>query len=392
MTRPAAALAGVGVAQLIESDGPGGAERVVADLAAALQSAGARSVVFLPANGEGWLARQLQGTGVAIEYFTITRPFSPACARSLAAAFRHHDIAVAHSHEFSLAVYGSWASWFAGVHHLITMHGSRYYADRVRRRVAMRSAIALSGRTIAVSNGLADALSRDLFVPRSRIATIANGVHHVPAPSTTLRDELGLSGADRLLVSVGNLYPVKGHRHLIDAIGILAERYPAVHLAIGGRGDLADALVARARELGVSDRLHLLGLRSDIGAVLAAADIFVLPSLSEGLPMALLEAMFAGCPIVATDVGEVSTALAGGEVGVLVQPGNPMSLSHGLAMLLSDSSRARDLGERARRRAAAEYGSSRMVDRYADAYQALLERHPHSVSSNPTTERRRRVA
>jgi glycosyltransferase involved in cell wall biosynthesis len=392
MTRPAAALAGVGIAQLIESDGPGGAERVVADLATALQSSGARSVVFLPAEGEGWLARQLHGTDVTIEYFSITRPFSPACARSLAAALRRHDIAVAHSHEFSLAVYGSWASWFAGVHHLITMHGSRYYAGRLRRRVAMRSAIALSGRTIAVSNALAAALSRDLLVPRSRIATIANGVHHVLPPSTTLRDELGLSAADRLLVSVGNLYPVKGHRHLIDAIGMLATRYPTVHLAIGGRGDLADALLARARELGVSDRLHLLGLRSDIGAVLAAADIFVLPSLSEGLPMALLEAMFTGCPIVATDVGEVSTALAGGETGVLVKPGDAMSLAHGLDMLLSDPRRARDLGERAACRAAAEYGSSQMVDRYADAYQALLEHHPHSVSVRPTNERRRSAA
>src|SRR5688572_21882344 len=104
---------GLSIAHLIESDGPGGAEQVVVDLATHLQAAGARNVVVLPANGEGWLARQLSGSGVGIEYFRLNTPVSPACARSLAAVFHRHEIAVAHSHEFALAVYGSWASWLA---------------------------------------------------------------------------------------------------------------------------------------------------------------------------------------------------------------------------------------------------------------------------------------
>ncbi len=354
MERP---LEGVGVAQLIESDGPGGAERVVSDLARALQNLGARSVVFLPANGEGWLARQLEGSGVAIEYFSITQPFSPACARSLAAAFRRHRIGLAHSHEFSLAVYGAWASWLAGVHHLITMHGSRYFAARVRRRVAMRSAIALSGGTVAVSDGLAEDISRHLLVPRSRISMVRNGVHYVPAERTRVREELGLSPADRLLVAVGNLYPVKGHQHLIDALGLLAARHPNVHVAISGRGDQADALANRARNLGLFGKLHLLGLRSDVSEILSAADIFVLPSLSEGLPLALLEAMFRACPIVATEVGEVGAALAGGEAGILVEPGNATALAAAIGGLLADPAQARHLGYRAFRRAMAEYSS-----------------------------------
>ena len=290
---PVGDVAGLRVAHLIESDGPGGAERVVALLATTLQAAGARGVVFLPANGEGWLARELEGSGVSVEYFRINRPFSPACARSLAAAFRRHDIAVAHSHEFSLAVYGTWASWLAGVHHVITMHGSRYYAGRLQRRLAMRAAVAFSGRTVAVSNSLADQMSRDLRVARSQIAMIANGVRYLPRERTTLRDELRLGPDDRLLVAVGNLYPVKGHQYLIDAVALLASRHPNLHLAISGRGELAEALASRARDHGLADKVHLLGLRSDVAAVLAAADIFVLPSLSEGLPMALLEAMFA---------------------------------------------------------------------------------------------------
>jgi glycosyltransferase involved in cell wall biosynthesis len=374
MIAPPDMASGLRLAHLIESDGPGGAERVVADLASEFQARGATNVVFLPADGDGWLASQLHGTGVTIEYFRIEQPLSPACARSLADRFRRHRIDLAHSHEFSMAVYGAGASWLAGVPHVITMHGSRYYAAHLRRRLAMRAAIALSGRTIAVSHPLADHISKDLHVRRSRIDTILNGVRATTPPPSRLRDELRLASDDRLIVSVGNLYPVKGHQHLIDALGILAARHPRVHLAISGRGETAFALTTRARALGLQDRLHLLGLRSDVPAVLAAADVFVLPSLSEGLPLALLEAMFAACPIIASDVGDVAVALAHGDAGVLVEPGNAAALARGLDFLLSDSTRARQLGERAFRRAAAEYDIGHMVRRYRAVYDDLLVR------------------
>ena len=262
---------GIRIAHLIASDGPGGAERVVAQLATALQASCARNVAFLPADGEGWLARELEGSGVTIEYLRLDRPVSPECARGLEAAFRRHRITLAHSHEFSMALYGAWASWRAGIPHVITMHGGRYYADRLRRRLALRAAIALSGRTFAVSRRLARQLGQDLWIPSKRIATITNGVRYVPPERTTLREELQLDPHDRLLVSVGNLYPVKGHQHLIDALALLTDCHPNLHLAISGRGDLADALTTRARSHGFARRVHLLGLRSDVPAVLAAA-------------------------------------------------------------------------------------------------------------------------
>jgi glycosyltransferase involved in cell wall biosynthesis len=203
---------------------------------------------------------------------------------------------------------------------------------------------------------------------------IANGVRYLPPERSTLRDELGLGPGDRLLVSVGNLYPVKGHTHLIDALALLAGRHPTLHLAIAGRGHLEETLSARSHDLGLGERVHLLGLRSDIPAVLGAADVFVLPSLSEGLPLALLEAMFAGRPIVASDVGEVSVALAQGKAGLLAEPANPAALAASLDRLLSDPEYARDLGECATRHAVAVYDVSRMVCRYVGVYEELLAR------------------
>ena len=374
MTPACGEVSGLRIAHLIESDGPGGAEHVIVQLATALQGAGAQNVVFLPARGEGWLARQLEGSGVAVEYFRLERPLSPACARALTVSLRQRRIDVAHSHEFTMAVYGAWAAWRAGIPHVITMHGGPYYAGRLQRRLAMRAAVSLSGGAVAVSTPLARHMSRHLWLPLSRIATIPNGVRYVRPERTVLRDELRLGPDDRLLVAVGNLYPVKGHRHLIDAVALLGARHPTLHVAIAGRGEAAEALAACAREHGLGERLHLLGLRSDVAAVLAAADLFVLPSLSEGLPLALLEAMFAGRTIVASEVGEIAVALAHGEAGVLVEPGNPAALADAIDRLLRDPARARRLGECAARRAAEEYDVSRMVTRYVETYQRLIRR------------------
>jgi glycosyltransferase involved in cell wall biosynthesis len=367
-------LSGMRIAHLIESDGPGGAERVVAQLAAGLQSGGAENVVFLPAHGEGWLAEQLRGSGVAIETFHVDRPVSPSCARALTAAFRRHRITVAHSHEFSMAVYGAWAAWRSHVPHVITMHGGRYYAGRFRRRLALRTAVGLSGKTVAVSAPLARALADDLSLSRSSVEIIPNGVPHRRPDRITLRQELRLPPEARLIVSVGNLYPVKGHAYLIDAMTRLAGRHPSLHVAIAGRGDLQDDLAAQACAAGIGHRLHLLGLRSDVSAILAAADIFVLPSVSEGLPLAVLEAMFAGCPIVASNVGEIATVLDEGQAGVLVEPANAPALAAAIDGLLNDPKRAATLGRRAASRAVAEYDLSRMVRRYASVYQDLVQR------------------
>jgi len=360
------------VAHLIESSGPGGAERVVADLATSFQAANTDNVVFLPRDGEDWLRRQLDGSGVAIEYFRIDRPISPQSARELTRAFRTYRIHVAHSHEFSMAVYGGWAAWRAGIPHVITMHGGRYYAAHLRRRLALRAAVALSAATVAVSSPLAQAISDDLGVKRSRILMVPNGVRYVAPEHVTLRHELGLGPDSQLIVAVGNLYPVKGHQHLVDALALIAEKHPRLHVAIAGRGGLEEMLRSRAAGLHLAERFHLLGLRSDIAAILAAADVFALPSLSEGLPLALIEAMFAALPIVATDVGEVRVALDDGRAGVLVEPGNAHALASALDGLLADALRARTLGERAADHARAHYSLPRMVGRYANLYERAL--------------------
>jgi glycosyltransferase involved in cell wall biosynthesis len=374
MVEDPAVFRGEHIAHLIESTGPGGAERMVAELALEQRVRGARTTVFLPVAGEEWLADQLEGADIAIERFRHDSPLSPQCVRTLAHGFRKHGITLAHSHEFSMAVNGAVAARAVGIPHVITMHGGRYYADKMRRRFAMRFAVASSQATVAVSELLAGQLSHDLHVAPSRIVTIPNGVRPAEPPTATLRRELGIAAHARVILAVGNLYPVKGHRFLISA---LAELPASTHLAIAGRGDGETALLAHAAELGLESRVHLLGHRDDIPALLAAADVFVQSSLNEGLPLAVLEAMFAGRPIVATDVGDVARAV-GADGALLVAPGSAAELAAAIGRLLDQPFLASALGASAALRANRTHGLTRMVERYAALYAPLLARMPRA--------------
>jgi glycosyltransferase involved in cell wall biosynthesis len=252
------------------------------------------------------------------------------------------------------------------------MHGGRYYVEALRRRVALGLALRGTAEPVAVSEALKHHLCRDLFLSPERISVVPNGIPYSPVTDSGIRASLGLPPSARLLVAIGNLYPVKGHRFLIEALQRIAPEHPEACLLIAGRGDQFEPLKELSVSLGIADRVRLLGLRDDVPALLSAADVFVLPSLSEGLPIAILEAMFAGKPIVASDVGDIGAALAG--CGRLVPPGNADALAAGLHQLLSDPTAARRMGEAARSRARTEYDVDHMTERYKTLYQRALER------------------
>lgn len=376
-------LAGWQIAQLLESDGPGGAENVVVHLTRALLTAGASVVTYVPRRGQGWLRGQLEGSGARFVEFALTRSFSPHFARWLGDSFRAEQIDVAHSHEFTFGVYGAWAAGRAGVAHVTTMHGGRYYAEALRRRVALGVGLHRTEEPVAVSERLRQHLAHDLWLSPRRISVVPNGIPVVPAIDPGIRATLGLPPESTILLAVGNLYAVKGHRFLVQAIADLLPRYPETHLLIAGRGDQEAPLRALADELGFAGHLHLLGLRDDIPQLLAAADLFVMPSLSEGLPIAILEAMFAGKPIVASDVGDIAAALGAGTScagGVVVSPGDHHALCDALAALLADPSTARAIGAAGRARAETEYHVDRMTSRYVALYRRARQRRQASAT------------
>src|SRR6185503_17382605 len=189
-----------------------------------------------------------------------------------------------------------------------------------RGAAALRWAMAHSAATTAVSGATAADLRRTLGVHDEAVRVVPNGIEMPRGERAALRRELNVGEDEVLIVAIGNLYPVKGHAVLLRAFAELEEQggAPAWRLAIAGRGEEEQHLRDMAGEAGIASRVHLLGFRSDAPDILAAGDLFVMPSLSEGLPLALVEAMATGLPIIASDVGGIPEVVARDAEAVLV--------------------------------------------------------------------------
>jgi glycosyltransferase involved in cell wall biosynthesis len=356
------------VALMLESDGPGGAETMLLHLAEELRRRGAEVCPVGPHDGCGWLADEFRARGFEPETFTLRRPLDWSCVRGIEAMLRRRRVNIVHSHEFTMAVYGAVAARRLGLAHVITMHGGTGFADRWRRRAALRWAFR-SSRVAAVSAPTRSQLAAALGLAESRIEVIPNGISFQPGRRARIREDLALDEDERLILAVGNLYPVKGHIVLLEALAHL-RKCDGVRwrMAIAGRGGEEAALRAFAQEQGIGDRLHLLGYRADVPDLLAASDLYVMPSLSEGLPMALIEAMFAARPVVASAVGGIPNVVTHGMNGLLVPPGDPKALAEALLRLLRSPAERQRLATAAYRRASAEYSVEQMVDRYEELY------------------------
>jgi glycosyltransferase involved in cell wall biosynthesis len=173
---------------------------------------------------------------------------------------------------------------------------------------------------------------------------------------------------------VGNLYPVKGHAHLLRAMPAVVAGRPDAHLVVLGRGALHDPLLAEAATLGLSDRVHLLGHREDVARWVAAIDVFVLPSLSEGLPLSLLEAMAAGRPVVVTAVGGVPEVVQDAVTGFVVPPASPGALASRILALLRDTALSAVMGAAGQTRVRERFSVERMAGDYRAMYRTVLDR------------------
>ncbi|HEY0778736.1 MAG TPA: glycosyltransferase family 4 protein [Gemmatirosa sp.] len=370
------------IALATESDRMGGAEAMLAHLAAGLRARGHHVELLIPARGSGWLDAQLQGVGVPSRPLTLGRVrWTPVAEIRRALAAMRAD--VLHSHMIGLAMFGAAATVGTGVPHVITMHGTGRETSAARRRWALRAALRSSAAPIAVSDGLRRELRGLIGSVADRMDVLPNGVPERRGARDATRASLGIARDEILVVAVGNLFHNKNHAALLEALGRLPADVPWRLVIAGRREDAADALDARIAASGWEQRARLLGPRDDIPDLLAAADVFAMPSLNEALPMALLEAMFSGTAIVASAVGGIPEAVRDGREGLLVAPGDIHALAAALARVVGDVRLRGRLGDAARARARAEYGVERMVTAHEALYARVVRPRRVDVSSIP---------
>jgi glycosyltransferase involved in cell wall biosynthesis len=335
------------------------------------------TVVCLGSRGE--MAPIVEAAGVPVCLLRIRRRHVPWSVLRLVRWLRRERVDVVHTHMFEAALWGRIAGRLAGVPVMVTTeHGPELWKSR--RHVAVdRWLNRWTARHIAVArDGLEIRIRRERVRP-DRIVLIPNGVSIPAVPrdpelARRARAEFGLGPGVPVVGSVGRFVPEKGYEHLLDALRLARNEIADLRWLAVGDGALRATLRARATSAGLDGAVVWAGLRQDVEALLPAMDLWVMSSVEEGLPVALLEAMAAGCPIVATRIGGIPDAVEDGQEAILVPPGDPAALAAAVVDLLRDPERARRLGDAARRRAEAEYSIHSVTRRVEDIYREELAR------------------
>lgn len=349
---------------------PGGTERQMIELMRRLDPA--RWTIHLACSTArgAWFARAAEAAQSVAEFplTSFKHPGTLIRMRAMARWLREREVAVAHTADFYANIMGLPAAAMARVPVRV---GNRREVnpDKSPAQILLqRAAYACAHRVVANSRAAAERLAFEQ-VPERRIRVVANGLDaatfHARPASATLRR----------VVVVANLRVEKGHDVLIDAAPAVLARFPDARFEFVGDGPRREALAAQAERAGVARAFSFLGHRDDVGARLGAADIFVLPSRSEAFPNAVLEAMAAGLPIVASRVGGIRELVEHERTGLLVPDGDPRALADGLCRLMADPAFAGRLGAAAGAKAGACYSFDRMVADFEQVYVgALVER------------------
>lgn len=271
------------------------------------------------------------------------------------------------------------AGRLAGIPVVVTHHTAPSAPQSKRSRLGRMPLLAMVDRFVAVSTANRNDQLRYMGLPAERTRTVRNGIVVPPevpdraSARAKLFAELGLPADARLVGGVGRLSEQKGFHYLLEAAAALRASNPRAHLLLVGDGPLRPKLEARAAELGLSDIVHFVGFRSDTPAVLAGIDVLAMPSLFEGLPLVLLEAFAAGCPVVAHAVDGIPEVIDDGVNGYLVARGDVAALTERLARLLGDPESAARMSAAAHQKAVQELTVERMAREMCELYGQLLD-------------------
>jgi glycosyltransferase involved in cell wall biosynthesis len=387
----------VRVLQVISDLEVGGAQQVVVTLARHLPDGGCLPVVLTFRDGP--LRRLIEGMGITVEVVPGRTHSISALPRALAELRRlrrdlrkivaRHQIEVIQTHllrgldflVMTLRVEPTVRRVFWTFHNSrLDLRPDQLPANaswllrpkRVIYRLAYRIGARFADGLIAVSDDVARSVHRDLRPPRHKVITIPNGVelerNGARVDRGSVRDGLGIPRDAKILIVVAKLMEQKGHLFLLRALPIVCERVDNLQVVLAGEGPLAQSLAAAAADLGVANRVHFVGNRRDISDLLAASDLFVLPSLWEGLPMALLEAMASGLPVVATEVSGSREVVTDGETGWVVPPADAERLAEAIVTLLEHPAEAMRRAQAGRFHVERHYSARTQAARHAELF------------------------
>jgi glycosyltransferase involved in cell wall biosynthesis len=310
-------------------------------------------------------------------YLLGKRPgLDPRMVPALMRLLRREGVDVLHAHNQAAAFYGGLAGLLLRRPMVITRHGASFGRDRSHLWLG-RLGARLARRVVCVGEEARQVARQVDRVPESHLRLIYNGADTAlyrpdPEARASARAELGLAPTEPAFISVGRLSPEKDYLTLLQALALLGRQGPVPRLLMVGDGPERPALERTAGEMGLGKAVLWLGERQDVPRLLAACDVFALSSLSEGVSIAVLEAMAAGLPAAVTRVGGNPELVEQGRSGLLVPPADPAALASALGRLLGDPAGARAMGQAARARTEERFSLATTARAYAELYREVL--------------------
>lgn len=349
---------------------PGGLENGVVNVVNGLDPSRFRSSLCCLQSAGGF-ANRVRAPGVSIHEMGLGRGNDYRLPWRLARLFRRTRPDIVHTRNPEAFFYGFLGAKLAGVGVLVHSEHGRTFPDKWHRLSVQRFFSRYTATVFAVSEQLKRDLVREVGLPAARIEVVYNGVdlsRCVPIDRESVRRRLGAGVSDIVIGSVGRLVPVKNYPLLLRAVrGLLANA--VIIVALVGDGPERTALTAMAQALGLGERVRFLGHRDNVFELLAAMDVFVLPSVSEGMSNTLLEAMAASVPVVASDVGGNPEIVRDGVDGLLFPTADEAALRERLRRLCLDLPLRARLGKAGRARILEGFSIEAMIARYELLYQ-----------------------
>jgi len=378
------------VLQLISSSGFFGADNVLIELSKELQHTDFSPIIGVFENAQNphlEVAEEAKREGFPVTIFPCNGRLDFRTILLIRRFLEQQQINIIHTHGYKSNLYALAASLSKKASLVTTCHN--WLGDDPKMRFYARLDkffLSRFDRIIAVSDSVKQDILNHNISPK-KVLAIHNGIEidrfDNKENENGLRRGLGIDENCKVIGTVGRLSEEKGHIHLLKASEKVLKEYPKVVFLIVGDGPLRRHLEAKSCELATElissgtgcskTPLIFTGVRSDMPAIYSLMDVFVLPSLTEGLPMVLLEAMASMLPVVATRVGDVPAVVKDNETGLLIEPGDEKGIKESLVYLLKNPEIARDMGEMGCKKVKEHYSSKKMAREYIDIYNEALE-------------------
>jgi L-malate glycosyltransferase len=365
------------ICHLLHSLRVGGAEVLAARLAR--RFVGAYRFVFACLDDLGSLGQELRDQGFPVHVLGRWPGLDWRCTYRLASLLRREGVDLLHAHQYTPFFYGSAARQFRRRPTVLFTEHGRHHPDYPRRKRMLANRLLLSrrDRVVGVGRSVRQALIDNEGIRPERIEVIYNGIDLSPVPQggdhrTAVRREIQVGDRDLVVIQVARLDYLKDHLTAIRALECVVRQRADVRLILVGEGPEEGAIRELVAACRLGDHVRFLGLRGDVARLLAAADLFLLSSISEGIPLTLIEAMAAGLPIVATRVGGVPEVVEDGRTGLLTPGGNPQALAESILRLADQPLLRGEMGRLGRARAESLFSEGRMHAAYHQLYQTML--------------------